>query len=302
MHSVNVMMSTYNGEKYIEEQILSIEKQKNVDMHLFIRDDGSSDSTIHVIERLMSEYGNITLFQEENIGWKKSFFELLRLVPDDADYYAFSDQDDVWLEDKLERACNTMDKSMAKNRCYCSELTFVNENLDVLMTNNKKRFHQTNLYHSIVNGYGMGCTLVFDKNLLVLLRKGKLDNLRVLSHDWLVSVVATYLGEVERDTTSTILYRQHSGQAGSLHENSVVKIKKAFDFSQIYWMECARYMLDTYADELDENKKKILLEFVEMHKFKNKIKLLFNKYISRDSVLGTLKVKVYILLYRKKSI
>ena len=101
MLKVNILMSTYNGEKYIEEQIQSILNQEEVIIKLYIRDDGSTDNTVKIIESFNKE--NIVLFKMSNIGWKKSSLELTKLVEyHDDEYYAFSDQDDVWKKIKFQ--------------------------------------------------------------------------------------------------------------------------------------------------------------------------------------------------------
>ena len=96
-------MSTYNGERYLREQIDSILQQIDVEIELIIRDDGSNDGTVQIIEEYASKYPCISYYCGDNVGVGKSFMELLKNAPT-ADYYAFSDQDDVWLKDKLIRA------------------------------------------------------------------------------------------------------------------------------------------------------------------------------------------------------
>lgn len=85
MRTVAVLLSTYNGEKYLEELIESILKQEKVNVKLFIRDDESSDSTVSIINKYKNE--NIKIIQGKNIGPQKSFLELIK-VSEKADYYA----------------------------------------------------------------------------------------------------------------------------------------------------------------------------------------------------------------------
>ena len=99
MKKVLVLMSTYNGEKYLGQQIESILAQEKVDVHLMIRDDGSTDNTRNVLKRYENN-DRITIKYGKNTGVGVSFLKLL-YVNMDADYYAFSDQDDVWKKDKL---------------------------------------------------------------------------------------------------------------------------------------------------------------------------------------------------------
>ena len=94
MKTVQILLSSYNGEKYISRQIDSILRQKDVEIHLLIRDDGSTDGTRAIIKEYEKKYpANVEVVFGENMGWKKSFFTLLRLAGD-YDYYAFADQDD----------------------------------------------------------------------------------------------------------------------------------------------------------------------------------------------------------------
>ena len=105
METINVLMSCYNGEKYFDEQIASILNQKTTrKIELYIRDDGSKDSTKEVL-RKYEAYENIHINLAENTGVVKSFIDLLSYC-EEADYYAFADQDDIWFEDKLEKAMN----------------------------------------------------------------------------------------------------------------------------------------------------------------------------------------------------
>ena len=100
---VVILISTYNGEKYLAEQLDSLLNQTYQNIKIFIRDDGSKDKTIDIIKEYQKKSEKIFLTEGKNIGFINSFFELLKLS-NNADYYAYCDQDDVWMEDKIERA------------------------------------------------------------------------------------------------------------------------------------------------------------------------------------------------------
>ena len=108
MKKIIVLMSTYNGEKYLQVQLDSILSQENVDLELLVRDDGSTDSTKTILERYQSE-GKLTWYSGKNKKPAYSFFDLLGKCKD-ADYYAFADQDDFWHEDKLINAIKRLEK------------------------------------------------------------------------------------------------------------------------------------------------------------------------------------------------
>ena len=99
---VLVLMSTYNGERFLEEQLDSILSQEGVDVSLLVRDDGSKDNTCQLLSDYASRNQNIKMKACENVGFVKSFSALVNI---DADYYAFADQDDIWMPNKLATAC-----------------------------------------------------------------------------------------------------------------------------------------------------------------------------------------------------
>ena len=109
---VNILISTYNGEKYIIEQLESIEKQIYQEYHVYIRDDGSSDDTVSIIRKYI-EKNNLkdkySIFAEKNIGFSRSFQKLLEVTPK-GDYWAFCDQDDYWYPEKLQNAVKGMNQ------------------------------------------------------------------------------------------------------------------------------------------------------------------------------------------------
>ena len=107
-------MSTYNGEKFIREQLDSILAQTYKNIEIVVRDDGSKDNTVSIVKEYMQKNSNITLYEGENLGFIKSFFELLTLV--EADYYSYADQDDVWMENKIELAVNSLNEFIDKIR------------------------------------------------------------------------------------------------------------------------------------------------------------------------------------------
>ena len=127
MKKVQVLLSTYNGEKYLKEQLDSIIAQKGVDVHILARDDGSKDDTIKILEG----YENIDIIKGSNIGVCKSFFELIN-KSGEYDYYSFADQDDVWDCDKLVIAINKLEKCNSKPAVYASNTRLVDANLTFL--------------------------------------------------------------------------------------------------------------------------------------------------------------------------
>ena len=106
MVTVLVLMSTYNGEAYLTEQVESILKQADVNVKLLVRDDGSTDNTLRILNKYATEE-KLDYITGKNINWMHSFWTLVNMAHG-ADYYAFADQDDIWFPDKLARAVSVL--------------------------------------------------------------------------------------------------------------------------------------------------------------------------------------------------
>lgn len=226
--SVAVLMSTYNGEKYLREQIDSILSQKGVDIHLYIRDDGSDDKTIEILEEYAKEDLLRYKLGKKNLGAGSSFMHLLYSVPDQYDYYAWSDQDDVWLDDKI---CVAVDmiKSSGK-QLYISNLMCVDKDLNSIGLRNRERA-DTSIYSIICENQTNGCTMVFTKafrNELAEERRRPDDSLFLSRyHDTWTAMVGSVKNAITYDSDYHILYRQHeSNEVGSVVYNSpIAKIR-----------------------------------------------------------------------------
>ncbi len=200
-------MATYNGERYLVEQIDSILNQKNVEVNLQVRDDGSSDSTMDILEHY-SRKGLIQFYQGMNLGPARSFMQLLRDSSDAADYYAFADQDDFWLTDKMKVACQyLMQVDSSTPALYFCQTKLVDENLKPfekqIEINPKMTFGESLVYEFIG-----GCTMVMNKQLRNAINSYNPSYLPM--HDvWIYSVALAIGAKVFFDKTPHMLYRQH---------------------------------------------------------------------------------------------
>ena len=203
---VSVLLSTYNGEKYIVQQLDSILNQTYPEIEIYVRDDGSKDGTLKILERY--EKKNIIHVERgKNIGFVKSFFWLLANCGD-ASYYAFSDQDDVWLKDKIEIAVERLQETNAeKPTLYCSNYDFYDENLN-LISHRRGKEPNIGFHNSIVDSYvAYGFTCVFNQTARNLVTRELPQN--AASHDWWLYMVCAGMGEVIYDKQVTVKYRRH---------------------------------------------------------------------------------------------
>lgn len=204
MKKVAVIMSTYNGEKYIREQLDSILNQTYENIELVVRDDGSKDKTVKIVEAYQKKHGNIKLITGKNLGFMKSFFELLNLV--EADYYSYADQDDVWLPNKIELAVNSLDKlddskpnmAFSNSDYYDIQMNFMHEGDN----KNKKPSFLNSLYECI----SQGMTMVINKTA----RDYIINNVpkKCFFHDWWTYMICTGMGNVAHDDVVTVKYRR----------------------------------------------------------------------------------------------
>ena len=225
-----VLMSTYNGMAYIEEQIESILSQKNCDVHLLVRDDGSTDATLDILKSYEKK-GSLTLISDNiNLGPAKSFLKLLEMAPDDG-YYAFSDQDDCWNSDKLERALEMLTQAEENNMplVYYSNSDVVDQNLN---STGKKVYSgkQKPTLERVLCGYGIqGCTMVLNKALRDIFLSVDMSKERIGMHDFfLCDLCMVCGGEILYDDFSTMKYRQHESNVVGYDVNAtrLNKIKK----------------------------------------------------------------------------
>lgn len=208
-----ILMSTYNGEKFVAEQVESILNQQGVDFHLLIRDDGSQDNTTDVLKSYMEKHPDmISIIIGKNVGFSGSFHELTKIALDQYvskfDYFAFADQDDVWLPNKLKAAedCLRANDSMESIPIlYCSNLDVVDEKLQKLRV--MRNFEKFDKATSFVQSVATGCTCVF--NAVALNHFANTFNIKLYFHDYWMFLIALHGGKVIYDKNSYILYRQH---------------------------------------------------------------------------------------------
>lgn len=201
---VNIVLSSYNGEKYIEEQINSLLRQTYKNISIYIRDDGSTDNTRSILRKYS---GRVFIIEGQNVGFCQSFFELLKFS-DTGDYWSFCDQDDIWFEDKIQRAVEFLENEPQKNivpLLYYSFSKMINdaeENIGIQLPPEGSL-----CFRRMMTGtFGVGFSMVINGEL----RKKILrcDPKAVGSHDWLAGAIALGLGKVIVDERISALYRR----------------------------------------------------------------------------------------------
>lgn len=275
---VQILMSTYNGEEYIREQLDSILAQSYPDVDILIRDDGSQDDTFVILKEYEEMHSNIKAYQGENIGVNKSFFELLR--KSEGDYIGFCDQDDYWLPEKIERAVEQLERIVGP-ALYCGAKTLVDENLAVLDSQQDPHL-KPGFGNAVVESICSGCTTLMNRELTDIIKERLPED--VIHHDWWCYLVATYLGSVCYDEKSYIYYRQHGknevGATGS--DLKLIKVKsrdlrKRYGDLKIQLLDFQRFY------HTNPKKDKLVQDILDAETFPGRLKIIFNREWYRQS-------------------
>lgn len=227
MEKVAVLMSTYNGEQFLREQLDSILDQENVDLNLYVRDDGSNDHTIDILSEYADKHSNVHFYRgDKNLGACGSFLELLSKEYD-ADYFALADQDDIWDKDKISVAIEKLKTLPAdKPALYHSNLRIVDQDGRYVRESHSKPLVAGAKYSFLADVFVTGCTAVFNKKLQEIAVRVKPEHFSM--HDtWLYTVVSMF-GNCIYDFDSHISYRQHSANVigTSKKKISAARIKR----------------------------------------------------------------------------
>lgn len=209
---VCILLSTYNGEKYLEQQLESLRMQEGVELKILVRDDESKDRTVSIIKRWQTDYPSLIDFvQGENVGFAMSFTRLLQIAVEkypDAEYYAFCDQDDVWLPEKLRKAVEKLQvESKVIPVAYCSNTRLVDADLRFMRMGWKKGEARLSKERALIQSFATGCTMVFNRKAAETYVSHLPEVIKV--HDFLMYQLCMFLGKVVYDENSYILYRQH---------------------------------------------------------------------------------------------
>ncbi|WP_312313855.1 glycosyltransferase family 2 protein [Streptococcus parasuis] len=208
---VNILMSTYNGQQFLSEQIRSIKEQSYTDWTLFIRDDGSSDNTKEILKDFERQDSRIHLIdsdKSDNLGVIKSFHKLVN--HDRADFYFFSDQDDVWLPNKLELSLKEAQNYLADLPLMVyMDLKVVNQDLEIMtesMVKSQSHHANTELVQELTENTVTGGVAMINHTLAEMWQET--DD--ILMHDWYLALLASAFGNLVFIDQPGELYRQHS--------------------------------------------------------------------------------------------
>lgn len=297
--NVLVLLATYNGAKYIVPQIDSILRQKEVNISLLIGDDCSTDNTVDVLRKHYKIERRISIYiNEKNLGYSKNFMTLMQRAPlYKYDYICLSDQDDVWMDKKVISAIRMMKEKDSKlPLLYSSNLTVVNENLQVIKTMYRPHLLTSNALES----YCTGCTIVFNNPMLALIKKYPMDKVDI-PHDYIIKNIALMCGEYIYDNNSYIQYRQHAkNQIGVNDTHKFIKrVRKFFQPSDHHYSHLYKNIREYYGLALNKKYDKVSYTMANYRQqFICYLILLFTNKYRKNSFWDNVAFKIAIL-FRK---
>lgn len=306
MERVLVLLSTYNGERYLEEQLESIRAQQGVEVKILVRDDGSKDNTLYILKRYNIDWQDLFagIVAGENVGSNKSFSELVSLGLEAAkgtfEYFAFADQDDYWKEDKLISAIRRL-KVVDKNipALYFSSTTLADQNLVAMDASPKYKKLDLTKGKALARNPATGCTMVFNRVAVEFYNSHMPDYIKV--HDHYMFLLCSFMGNVIYDPESHILYRQHGhNQIGGKDDfwgNMKQRRSSGGNLKKNYMQHVASSFLNAYEDVLSETDISLIKKMANYRdSLYNRFKLLFSSEISKEGFEENFFFKLKILI------
>ncbi len=299
MKTVIIVISTYNGARQIERQLDSIFAQIGVDVRVLVRDDCSKDNTVEVVQKYAQRHPNnrIEIIKGENVGYAKSFWLGLSMC-NDADYYAFADQDDVWKPNKLIKCIDAMqNENNVPQLAYCKmqrsdiKLNRLDEQVEILKP------EQLTKKLTLIKTYNYGAATVINKSAkeLVCRVSPEVDD---LPHDMWIGTLCFWFGKVYYvDEELYYWIRYDTSVTGEGTKGTAIQYRLKKTLQKKSYPNISTAMLEFYSDILKPSDQAFLKKASDYKKvFKDKMSLLFDPDFKRLTFAGTVALKLGILL------
>ncbi len=301
---IQILLSTYNGEEYLRAQLDSYVSLSNFDrVKVLIRDDGSTDGTRGILEEYREKYGFELIFGE-NVGLNASMHALVLASSPECKYFSFSDQDDVWLPEKLLRAQRELEAYADSDEpvLYAASSTLADVNLAELgHTDIPKR--KPSFYNAMVQNVCVGHTQVCNRAAIELLKLGTSSDVMVMDY-WVYTLVSA-MGKIIYDPVYTTLYRQHGnnviGYSSSKWQSfkirlARIKSRRSEKMAKQLWA-----FLGIYGDKIPEEYRKEGEKFFRREKnFFTRLGYIFTTKAYRQSAFEDIVFKTMYLFGRYK--
>ncbi|MFK3644198.1 glycosyltransferase family 2 protein [Pseudomonas protegens] len=259
-------MCTYNGDRFLIEQLASFERQTHHNWTLIVSDDGSQDETLKILQTYSSNRGanRLKVVSGPKRGFVANFLSLTSRRDIQANFYAWSDQDDIWREDKLQKALDWLQTIPEQTPAlYCGRTELICE-AGTTIGLSPKFSRPPHFSNALVQSIGGGNTMVFNQAARALLQEAG-DNLMVPSHDWWAyQLISGAGGIIHYDTEPKVLYRQHNGNLVGSNSNWPARLRRlnmVFKGRYYEWNVQNICALETMQHRLSQEHKESLTNF-----------------------------------------
>ena len=300
---VAILLCTYQGQDFLTEQLQSFEVQSHSSWEVWASDDGSHDGTLAILELYKNNWpeGSLNILAGPARGYVANFLSLTSNEKIQADYFAYSDQDDIWNADKIERAVNwlnTIPSNIAA--LYCSRTCVVDSNNNEIGLT--PLFSKCPSFaNALIQNIGGGNTMIFNQAARKLISNST-ENFSVVCHDWWAYMVVSGCGgEVFYDSIPTIRYRQHNENLVGMNSGWKARLKcirMLWQGQFRIWNDINTTALRKLNDNLTPQNREILNSFSQAREMSFVPRLIFLKRcgIYRQTLLGNLGLMVAALL------
>ncbi|WP_316172298.1 glycosyltransferase family 2 protein [Bradyrhizobium sp. SZCCHNRI3037] len=262
---VAILLASRNGARFLTEQLASFQKQTHKDWSLHLSDDGSTDSTVEIFMNFASRVSNGTSLRHgPRAGCHRNFFSLVRDDTIDADYFALSDQDDVWYPDKLQRAVSVLKQAGDEPALYCSRTELIDQHgCSIGFSTENKR--PPSFKNALVENIAGGNTMVFNRAARALLKKVADDD--VVIHDWTIYVVLSAVGgRIYYDRSPSVMYRQHDANLIGAYSSFSARLRRIQSGQWQKWTSIHLNCLRSLLDDIPPENRRVLESFIRMRK------------------------------------
>lgn len=293
---VAVVLGYFDGQDYVRDQLRSILDQSHSAVHIYLCDDKSESRFSCDVLRLESDQlSQISIgARPRNIGVTNNFLNGLASISDDVEFFAFSDQDDIWHQDKIERALATLAKAPAeKPALYCARAEITDAKCEHTLGYSPRFNKLPSFANALVQNIGGGNTMVFNRAARDLIINAAEDT-NVVSHDWwCYQIVSGAGGYVVYDPEPCLKYRQHANNlvgANTSLRARFIRICGLLQGRFRTWNDINLKALSEHSHLLTTNNRKILSDFKEARQSSliKRLSLFKRSGIYRQTLFGNL--------------
>lgn len=305
---VTILMATMNGERYLPEQLDSLKNQSHKNWQLIISDDGSTDNSLNIVNEFMADNQNTTLLQGPRKGGAANFLHLVQNMRNHApeeSWLAFSDQDDVWLPQRLARGIKALSdlpkEQFERPALYCARTWISNSTLQKRRLS-PRRPRPLGFRNALVQNIAAGNTILLNPAGARLIQAAANEAEQVVVHDWWVYQIITGCGgHAIHDDTPCLLYRQHTINQIGANDGFLARLhrlRQVLEGEFQRWNSINIAALSRSQERLTSENKALLLEFTNLRSapLPKRLALLVTLKLYRQSLASTLALWLAVIL------